>query len=226
MQVPETARQEIKFVTNLRDTDVVYQWLQLHPLGFTEAFPVRIVHNIYFDTYEYHAYAENLAGVSDRTKVRYRWYGDSLLPDAGKLEIKQKRNQYGWKLLYPVKGLRSDENTTWADIRSTIHDAIDEEGQYWLMQNPWAVMINRYKRYYYLSACGRIRITLDFDQMVWDQRKGDKPNVEWEANLPETVVVECKFDRAERDLATQVLNGLPIRVARHSKYMNAVSAII
>jgi len=226
MLVPEGSRQEIKFVTNLRDADVVYQWLRLHPLAFTEAYPMRIVHNIYFDTYEYSAYAENLAGVSDRTKVRYRWYGDSLLPQAGKLEIKQKRNQFGWKLLYKVNDLATNEQTTWKQIRQSIRSQIDHEGALWLDQNPWAVMINHYRRYYYLSACGRIRVTLDFDQMVWDQRKGPRPNVRLKANLPETVVVECKFDRKERDLATQVLNGLPIRVARHSKYMNAVTAII
>ena len=226
MLVPEGTRQEMKFVTNLRDADVVYQWLRLHPLAFTEAYPMRIVHNIYFDTYEYSAYAENLAGVSDRTKVRYRWYGDSLLPQPGKLEIKQKRNQYGWKLLYKVKELGVDKQTTWQQIRQMIRSQLDLEGALWLDQNPWAVMINHYRRYYYLSACGRIRITLDFDQMVWDQRKGPRPNVRLKANLPETVVVECKFDRGERDLATQILNGLPIRVARHSKYMNAVTAII
>lgn len=226
MQVPESARQEIKFVTHLRDADVMYRWLRLHPLAFAEAFPVRIVHNIYFDTYEYHAYAENLAGVSDRTKVRYRWYGDSLLPAPGKLEIKRKRNQFGWKLNYPVTDLPADENTSWEEIRHLICSDIDQSGQYWMLQNPWAVMINRYRRHYYLSACGRIRITLDFDQTVWDQRKSPRPNLTWAANLPETFVLECKFDRQERDLATRVMNGLPIRVSRHSKYMNAVSAIV
>lgn len=226
MLVPDGARQEIKFVTNRRDTDVVYQWLRLHPLAFSEAYPMRTVHNVYFDTLEYSAYAENLAGVSDRTKVRYRWYGDSLLPSPGKLEIKQKRNQYGWKLLYKVKDLPVDDRTTWTEIRDMIALQLDHEGRLWLEQNPWAVMINHYRRFYYLSACGRIRVTLDFDQMVWDQRKNPRPNVRLKANLPETVVVECKFDRAQRKLATQVLNGLPIRVARHSKYMNAVSAII
>lgn len=226
MQVPETARQEIKFVTNLRDADVVYQWLRMHPLAFREAYPMRLVHNVYFDTYGLTAYAQNLAGVSDRTKVRYRWYGDSDLPAPGKLEIKQKRNQYGWKLLYKVDDLEVDRETTWRQIVSHIHTRIDAEGRSWLMHNPLPVMINRYRRYYYLSACGRIRITLDYDQAVWDQRKSPRPNVTWPAALPETIVVECKFDRSQRTLATQVLNGLPIRVARHSKYMNAVNAII
>jgi len=226
MHVPQGTRQEIKFVTNRRDTDVVYQWMKLHPLAFSEAYPMRTVHNVYFDTIELSAYAENLAGVSERTKVRYRWYGDSMLPAPGKLEIKQKRNQYGWKLLYKVPELEVDEATRWKDIIADISRQIDHEGQLWMEQNPWPIMINHYRRYYYLSACGRVRITLDFDQMTWDQRKSPRPNVRLKANLPETIVVECKFDRNERQLATQILNGLPIRVARHSKYMNAVSAII
>ena len=226
MRVPETARQEIKFVANRQEIDVIEQWLKLHSLGFSVAYPERIVHNIYFDTFDYMAYAENLAGISQRTKVRYRWYGESGTPEPGKLEIKRKRNQYGWKLNFKVPEAPWTEGDTWNDIRRSITEQADNEASVWLEQNPFPVMINRYRREYYLSACGRIRITLDFDQQVWDQRFRSQPSFQRTANLPETFVVECKFARHERELASQVLIGLPIRVSRHSKYMNAVDAIM
>jgi len=225
VKVPETARQEIKFVANRRDTDVIEQWLRLHPLAFRVAFPERFVHNVYFDTFDYMAFAENLAGISQRTKVRYRWYGDSMLPDTGRMEIKCKRNQYGWKLIYKVGKSPCSPDSSWDDIRESIGLQGGPEAMLWLEQNPFPVMINCYRREYYLSACGRIRITLDYDQQVWDQRYKPKPNIELKANLPETFVVECKFDRDQRELASKVLVGLPIRVSRHSKYMNAVNAI-
>jgi hypothetical protein len=225
MQVPETARQEIKFVTNRLNYDVIEQWLKLHTLGFHEAFPIRTVNNVYFDTFELSAFGENLAGVSERTKVRYRWYGESQEPAPGRLEIKQKRNQYGWKQIYKVPESPWSPGSNWLDIRHSIASQGGQEAGIWLDQNPLPVMINRYVRRYYLSACQRIRITLDFDQQVWDQRKNPYPDFSLEANLPETFVVECKCDRKERDLASSVLIGMPIRVARHSKYMNAVDAI-
>jgi len=129
-------------------------------------------------------------------------------------------------LLYKVDDLLADGESTWKQIVAHLASRIDAEGRSWLMHNPLPVMINRYRRHYYVSSCGRIRITVDYDQVVWDQRKGPRPNLRWRAALPDTIVVECKFGRAERKLATQALNGLPIRVARHSKYMNAVNAII
>ena len=226
MLVPKTARQEIKFVANRLNFDVIEQWLKLHSLGFYEAFPERTVNNVYFDSFELAAYDENLAGVSQRTKVRYRWYGDSNEPAAGRLEIKQKRNQYGWKQIFKVPESPWQPGSSWADIRESIVNQGGGGSAVWLEQNPVAVMINRYRRLYYLSACGRIRITLDFDQQVWDQRYQPCPSFTREANLPETFVVECKCDRSERELASRVLLGMPIRVSRHSKYMNAVSAII
>jgi hypothetical protein len=226
MQVPDTARQEIKFVANLLNYGAIDQWLKLHSLGFYEAFPERIVNNVYFDTFELAAYDENLAGVSQRTKVRYRWYGESQGPSAGRLEIKQKRNQYGWKQIFKVPEAPWHSGISWIDVRKSIALQGGGAASVWLDQNPVAVMINRYLRRYYLSACGRIRITLDFDQQVWDQRYHPSPSFTRPANLPETFVVECKCDRAERDLASRVLLGMPIRVSRHSKYMNAVSAIL
>ncbi|MCP4000023.1 MAG: polyphosphate polymerase domain-containing protein [Gammaproteobacteria bacterium] len=226
MQVPETARQEIKFVANRLNYDLVEQWLRLHSLGFYEAYPERVVNNVYFDTFELSAYAENLAGVSQRTKVRYRWYGSSQEPAAGRLEIKQKRNQYGWKQIYKVPEAPWKPGSDWVDVRQSIALQGGRDASVWLEQNPEAVMINRYLRRYYLSACGRIRITLDFNQKVWDQRNHHYPSFTREANLPETFVVECKCDRSERELASRVLLGMPIRVSRHSKYMNAVSAIL
>ena len=64
MQVPETARQEIKFVANRSDYDLIEHWVRLHGLGFGIAYPDRTVNNVYFDTHELMAYAENLAGVA------------------------------------------------------------------------------------------------------------------------------------------------------------------
>lgn len=226
MQVPETARQEIKFVANRSDYDLVMQWIRLHPLGFGVAYPDRTVNNVYFDTHELQAYAENLAGVSQRTKVRYRWYGESDFPAPGRLEIKQKRNQYGWKLNFDIKEPGWDESSTWFDIKRDISKQGGPQASIWLEQFSEPIMINRYRRTYYLSACGRIRITTDFEQQSWDQRYAGVPSRRKEANLPETFVFECKFDRVERALAERVLLGLPIRVSRHSKYMNAVNAII
>jgi hypothetical protein len=43
--------------------------------------------------------------------------------------------------------------------------------------------------------------------------------------MQDTLVFEFKFARADRQLAVELLAKMPLRVGRHSKYMNAVRAL-
>ena len=62
-------RHEIKFAAYETSYDDLKKWLLLHPAAFISAYPKRIVNNIYFDTWEYRAFSENLAGISERSKL-------------------------------------------------------------------------------------------------------------------------------------------------------------
>lgn len=225
MQVPEDARLEIKFVSYEVEYQKLLSWLATHPAGFSSAFPPRLVNNVYFDTHCYSAFTENLMGVSARTKVRYRWYGASIEPDIGVLEVKRKRNYFGWKLHYKVPDKPGTQGSSWRDIRQNLRKHLSQEGRIWFDANPFPILINRYHRLYFLSADGRIRATVDTKQAVWDQRFKSYPNYEHCANLPNSLVVEFKFNREDRDFASSVLQGMPLRVSRHSKYINGVRAV-
>jgi hypothetical protein len=225
LKVSEDARLEIKFVAYEVEYQKLLSWLTTHPAGFSSAFPPRLVNNVYFDTHCYSAFAENLIGVSARTKVRYRWYGDSLEPDTGVLEVKRKRNYFGWKLHYKVPESPGTQRSSWRDIRQNLRKNLSNEGKIWFDANPFPILINRYHRLYFLSADGRIRATVDTKQAVWDQRFKSYPNYNRSANLPNSLVVEFKFNREHRDYASSVLQGMPLRVSRHSKYINGVRAI-
>ena len=45
--------------------------------GFFKIFPNRVVNSVYFDDKDFSAYYENLEGLSNRTKYRFRFYGES-----------------------------------------------------------------------------------------------------------------------------------------------------
>ena len=221
----EQLRHEVKFVTYAGEYAMLRNWLRTHNAGFRQAYPRRRINNVYFDTWNYRAWSENLAGISRRKKVRYRWYGDSLAPQPGQLEIKHRRNQLGWKQRYPVAMRVWAENWNWQDVRMALLEQLPPGARFWLDQNPQTVFINRYDRDYFVSGDGRIRATLDTGQRAFDQRLRQTPNLQRAAIMQDTVVLELKFSPQDRAFATDLLADVPMRIGRHSKYMNAVRAI-
>lgn len=221
----EHSRIEVKFV----GSDVVEWrlrgWLRTHRAGFRTAYPQRRVNNIYFDTYDYGAFWENLTGVSERTKIRYRWYGDSLEPGPGALELKGKRNSFGWKQVFRVAASPYTPGCSWSSVRGRILADLPDRAKLWLEEHPLPVIINSYQRDYFVSADGRVRVTLDLHQTVRDQRFACYPNLTRVANLPGAMILEVKCARKDRDSASSVIQGIPIRVSRHSKYVTGVRAV-
>lgn len=218
-------RYEIKFAGYTKDYPDLLHWVKMHSAGFVTAYPDRQVNNVYFDTWDYRAYAENLAGVSERCKVRYRWYGDSPGPAKGSLEVKQKRNHFGTKLRYALPQSPWKSGDTWGVIRKAMRESIPMAGKLWLDQNPLPMMINRYNREYFCTKDGLIRITIDREQRVYDQRLASQPNLTRPAVMQDSLVLEVKFARSQRHDAGAILQNVPLRIGRHSKYMNAVRSI-
>ncbi len=225
-QVPDNVRLEIKFAAHESQEDVLREWLNLHSAGFYCPYPERWVNNVYFDTYECFAYSENLSGASSRTKVRYRWYGQHDYPKKGMLEIKCKRNYFGWKLRFYAKTDPSSNTSSWKEIQQNLKQQLEPEAKHWMDSNPQPVMINRYFRKYYVSRDNKVRATIDTKQRVFDQRYKRQPNVTNTSNLPQSLVLEIKFDRNDREIASRIVQGLPVRISRNSKYMIAVQSIL
>ena len=113
----------------------------------------------------------------------------------------------------------------WDDVRGALTEQLPPGARFWLDRNPQAVFVNRYDRDYFVSGDNRIRATLDLNQCVFDQRLRQQPNIRHAAIMQDTVVLEFKFAPEDRPLATDLLADIPVRLGRHSKYMNAVRAI-
>ncbi len=217
-------RREIKFVSYDTGYHRILHWLKLNPAGFWSPYPDRTISNIYFDTLDMSAYAENLSGVASRSKVRYRWYGDTKDPCAGTLEIKRKRNQFGWKLRYPIERAPYSPGHDWRQIRAALMDQLPADGRYWLQQAALPVLINRYRRRYFVSADQSIRATIDTNNTAWDQRSKRWPELGTTGRPSPVLIVEFKFGTECRDMVSDMLTGIPIRVSRCSKYMSGVAS--
>lgn len=223
--IPEDARYEVKFVADATRYHELERWILLNPAGFRMSYPPRRVNNVYFDTPDLHAYAENLSGASARSKVRLRWYGETDQPQATTLEVKRRRNRLGWKICFPG-GTMDFSARPWSEIQRALRRRLPPGGQIWLDAFPQPILINRYHRQYFESPAGRLRATLDWRQTVLDQRLKPRPNLRLYSNIPDTLVLEIKFHRGDHALGSAATQGTPIRVSRNSKYMIGVQSIL
>ena len=90
--IPNDSRLEIKFITQELNYPLIVNWLRLNKDNFKKKYSDRIVNNIYFDSFDYEAFKDNIYGSSSRMKIRYRWYSRFENQQSGNLEFKFKRN--------------------------------------------------------------------------------------------------------------------------------------
>jgi hypothetical protein len=220
---PEDARFEVKFVaTALRYHDLLH-WIRMHPVAFRRPFPPRYVNNVYFDTHDLSSFWQ--VGGAERSKLRLRWYGEVPRSERSVLEVKRRRNRLGWKLRFEA-GPLDLEASSWRELMHDLRRRLPPEGALWLDLHPRPVLVNRYERHYFATPDERVRITVDRRQAVYEQRFRSRPNLGSRANMPDTLVVEVKFHRRDGQLGGCVIQGIPVRVSRNSKYAIGVQSML
>jgi len=218
-----TARREIKFVSNEHHMPSILSWLHGSKLFLKKCFEDRIVNNIYYDTFNYEAYSDNLSGISNRTKLRYRWYGNTLEPTDGFLELKIRKNSFGFKkrLKINLSNIDNKHKKLSEFFRKSAYNLWTPFINYY--SNP--VLLNRYRRSYYLSKCKKIRLTLDRNHSLFDQRFSNKINTKKKLNIIEYIVIEIKCDPKLFNYVSNLIEDIPMKASRNSKYVNSVNAL-
>ena len=223
--IPSEARLETKYTAPELEYHRLLHWVQHHPHGFFSHYPDRIVNNIYFDSQDYSSFWETLSGFSSRTKVRYRWYGESFFSEEGTLEFKNRKNQYTWKDSYKLKIGLLNKSTNWEILFKRLKNSLPYEACCRFQENPAPILINRYKRNYFINRDHTIRITLDTRLKIFDQRYGSLPNLTRKAILSPPVILELKFSEKKRDQVSKIFKDMPISMSRNSKYVFGMRGI-
>jgi SPX domain protein involved in polyphosphate accumulation len=221
---PEDLRQELKFVIPAEDRHRALHQIRTNDGFFCKQYPDRQVNNIYFDSHDYDAYWDNLSGVSTRRKTRYRWYGSSLVPTAGAMEQKFRRNHLNWKQLNKVQESIARENDSWFSIRRKLISCLPRELSHHLYENPVPVLVNRYQRSYFISRESDIRITLD-TELTFHKQGNILPNFTRKVSLSNYIILEIKFPVRSKDKYLKLMPRFPFPVSRCSKYCIGVQAI-
>ncbi len=209
-------RYERKFKIDSISADVVRQVIINHPASFRKIFPDRKVNNIYFDTISLSAYFDNVEGVPDRRKYRVRWYGNDIFKiNNPTLEIKIKSNQLGYKKSFPVEEFQLD------DLSLLVKDVRSKSNTYNTFQ---PTLVNSYLRSYYGTSDGKYRITIDRNLQYFsllNARNFTRYQIEDQA-----VVLELKYDETLDDEAAFILQYIPFRYSKSSKYVSGLNLLV
>ena len=216
-------RYEVKVVCDVQGPPEVEAWVRLHPAHWRIAYPPRQINNIYFDTADYQGLNANLSGVSERSKLRLRWYGGDLYTvESANLELKCKQGWVGWKEINHVEQFFNLGEGTWSEFYRTLSGVLNSKARRWLQWAAYPVLINTYQRSYYVTPDQKVRLTVDTSLCAYDQRFSAKPNLKRAAPLPAYVIVELKADCEDYQRLSDVLDHFPARVGRFSKYVQGV----
>lgn len=200
-------------------------WVRLHPAPWRVSYPPRQVNNIYFDSPDLQDLNANLSGVGRREKLRLRWYGPDMTRISGaQLELKCKEGLVGWKGLAAFDGELDLTGPAWPALLATLHAGLDPRARLWLERRGGPALINSYRRAYYETPDGVLRLTLDTHLRAFDQRAALAPNLTRPALLPEQLVLELKgpADAETGRRLARVLEAFPLRVDRFSKYLHGM----
>lgn len=211
-------RQEIKFAlpgVMLSDARLA---VALHPIGFRESYPPRQVNNVYFDSDDLVNLKMNEAGLSNRVKVRIRWYGELSRMASPVLELKFKSGTYGWKVQHPFGEDFDLTARSLTDLSREMQSRLPPSLSCFMDFSSRPVLISSYQREYYANVGGDVRATVDHQLRFFDQRLNFWPSLT-QSFEPNVVVVELKALAGAETIVREVASQFGWRVSRNSKYV-------
>jgi hypothetical protein len=186
------------------------------------SYPPRQVNSVYLDTCELDCISDNLDGVAERTKCRYRWYGADHTAVHGVLELKHKSNQLGWKEHADVPIVFDLTSISWLDWMHELRAHATGRFAEWLAWVDRPTLIVSYTREYYESPDEQVRVTVDHDLAFYDQVTYSQPNFLCGTLADDQIVIEIKADPSLHKRVSQVISDFPFRPDHYSKYVQGL----
>jgi hypothetical protein len=213
-------RRETKFPIDIADISLVRSLLQTNTTRQIHNEPVSTVRSIYFDDARLSACHANLDGMGLRRKLRLRWY-DQLLPGRDLfLEVKWRNNRVTGKHRLQLRADRDVGACDYVELHSALRQVVPNRRLPDLLANPEPIVVVEYQREHFASACGQLRVTIDYDIRFYRQLGHSQIRMEFPQRLPRIAVLEGKTPVGlERELRA-LLYPLTLRSGRCSKYVH------
>ena len=214
-------RYEIKFVLDNSRLSDAMQWLYNETTAI-KTYDNRKVNSIYFDDVGFSSVRDNLAGISQRNKLRLRWYGEQkhTLPI---FEVKTKNGRLGCKTTYPIQSIENSLMKLNIDkITSKCISGLEEQNIVFDEHLVPTLQVN-YKREYYKTHDG-IRITIDQNIQFSDTQL--HTTLDENNSFPYPFkVMEVKFEPDMKEAVAELIRPLHITPKRHSKYLVGLAVL-
>ncbi len=207
-------RYERKYKLENASLALAEQALRLHPAGFRPLFQGRWVNNLYFDSPSFDAFQDNVVGAPQRVKYRIRWYGRPFSTlEKPVLERKSKEGEVGYKKSFTLPpGPHS-----LSDMPKLVDQARHE---LWKGKEIQPVLFNSYYRTYWSAYHGRFRITIDRQMQFAPYTAREIRRLPFQAP---GLVIEVKYGLEEVEESDFILQHLPFRQTKSSKYVTGVN---
>ena len=220
----ENYRVERKFIINAHNFDEVVYHINTSKAKFVRIFQERIINNIYFDDYCNTSYRTAIEGDNQRLKTRLRWYGKDKIITNYFLEYKFKQNFQNQKIIYNINSYNLHFKN------NLIHEIINilKNNKDLLLCNLNFLtpkVVNRYIRNYFFSESLNLRITLDkkVKYINYNSYSNKDAKKKLWTNSQNQFILEAKFKNdCYSNEISKILNELPYRLTKNSKYVEAV----
>lgn len=218
------ARYERKYLTMEHSPEQLRNFLLMSSYVFKPIYYKRTVNSLYFDTPDLDYFQQNLNGDSQRKKVRIRWYGQDTLPDQMQIEVKMRDGDLIKKEAHQFeitggKGTnqRLDSPVFLKNITLFVQDLLKGQLEEAMTLQP--TLVNSYVREYFYSNHHQIRVTIDSDVKFWSLTDVETQR---QARKMSFTILECKYDTENDTLLNGLVEQLPLRVSKSSKYVMGI----
>jgi hypothetical protein len=213
-------RRETKFTIDRNQIDLVRSLLQTNTRRLIHNEPISTVRSIYFDDARLSACHANLDGMGLRRKLRLRWY-DQLLPGRDLfLEVKWRNNRVTGKHRLQLRASDDIGERPYDELTRALQSVVPERLLSDLLNNPEPVVVVEYRREHFASACGQLRVTIDYDIAFYRQFGCRRLKLEFPQRMNQLAVLEGKTPVGLEHELRALLYPLTLRAARCSKYVH------
>ena len=219
-------RYERKFMISDLDFQLIEHLIKHNPAMFLEKFHERRVNNIYFDSVDFKNYHEKVSGISERIKIRIRWYGKTFsLIKEPVLEIKIKKEELNRKITFKLKSFTLDKNFSSDFLQKKVFEKSSLPGFFAeMLRVSRPVLLNSYERKYFQSVNKKYKITLD-KNLSFFKLKNKNNRFNEKILDKDNQILEIKYPEDCDDKILEVTKHFPFRLTASSKYVYGVDLL-